>query len=212
MADKAFKDKTWGEVFFGTEEDRKRAKDVLKEMRPEGRYELPKLGIVPMKTESASGKADLEKQKKSSSVASTKDVEKAYQSVNRKHGTDRPVREVFRQVPIPKAKPDKPVEQKPAAPKAASDKSRVAGKMTNFERMKARQYEKEGYGGRSLTAEGAKAQVARERGYKISGLKLPTFGSKKSESKPSKPSKSFDGRFKSERAKKFAKMLQGRSK
>lgn len=157
-------------------------------------------------------KADLDKPKKPSPVASTKDVEKAYQSVNRKHGTDRPVREVFRQVPIPKAKPDKPVDQKPAAPKAASDKSRVSGKMTNFERMKARQYEKEGYGGRSLTAEGAKAQVARERGYKLPSLKLPTFGSKKSESKPSKPSKSFDGQFKSERAKKFAKKLQGRSK
>lgn len=49
------------------------------------------------------------------SVASTKDVEKAYQSVNRKHGTDRPVGEVFRQAPIPKAKP-------------AMDKSRLAGK------------------------------------------------------------------------------------
>jgi len=203
MADKAFKDKTWGEVFFGTEEDRKRAKDVLKEMRPEGRYELPKLGIVPMKTETASGKADLEKPKKAS--LPDKGVRKPVVSYQKTvvAVSEKP------KAPMPKAKP---ADQKPAAPKAASDKSRVAGKMTNFERMKARQYEKEGYGGRSLTAEGAKAQVARERGYKLPSLKLPTFGSKKSESKPSKPSKPFDGQFKSERAKKFAKKLQGRSK
>jgi hypothetical protein len=41
--------------------------------------------------------------------------ETAYQSVNRKHGTDKPVTSVRRAIPIPKAKP-------------AMDKSRVAGK------------------------------------------------------------------------------------
>lgn len=57
------------------------------------------------------------------------------------------------------------------APAKAGDKSRMANKpMSNFERMKARQYEKEGYGGRSMTAEKAKAQVRKERGYKFKDL------------------------------------------
>jgi hypothetical protein len=94
-----------------------------------------------------------------------------------------------------------------AKPKAAGDKSRLSGKkMTNFERMKARQYEKEGYGGRAMTGERARAQVVKERGYKVSDL----FKRKSSGSKPS--GKSFDGRFKSDAAKRFAKLRQGRSK
>lgn len=66
-------------------------------------------------------------------------------------------------------------ERKPV--KAAGDKSRYKPKiakaekpMTNFERMKARQYEKEGYGGRSMTSSGAKAQVQKERGFKFKDL------------------------------------------
>lgn len=46
----------------------------------------------------------------------------------------------------------------------------TASKMTNFERQKARQLEKEGYGGRSMTREGAKKQVMKERSYKFKDL------------------------------------------
>lgn len=52
----------------------------------------------------------------------------------------------------------------------ASDKSRLAGKMTNFEKAKAARYEKEGYNGRSMTAAQAKARVAKERDYKFADL------------------------------------------
>lgn len=46
-----------------------------------------------------------------------------------------------------------------APPKAASDKSRVAPKMTSFQRMKARQFEKEGVAGRSMTRAAAQSKA-----------------------------------------------------
>lgn len=65
----------------------------------------------------------------------------------------------------------------PTAPKKAGDKSRAAKKaparekpMSNFERMKKRQYEKEGFGGRSMTSRGAKERVKKERGFKFKDL------------------------------------------
>lgn len=66
--------------------------------------------------------------------------------------------------------------------KAAGDKSILAGKakpsagggasspMSAFERQKVRQYEKEGYGGRSMTSAQAKARVQKERGFKFKDL------------------------------------------
>lgn len=104
-----------------------------------------------------------------------------------------------------------------AAPKKAGDKSTQASKakpssvtgtpakpMTNFERMKARQYEKEGYGGRSMTSAGAKAQVEKERGYKLPTGRL-TFGSKaKSDSGASKAVKQGSTST-------FASKMQGRN-
>jgi len=56
---------------------------------------------------------------------------------------------------------------------AASDKSRVAGKMTAFQRMKARQYEKEGVGGRPMTRAAAQKKAASE---KSGSLKMPSLG------------------------------------
>jgi hypothetical protein len=59
-------------------------------------------------------------------------------------------------------------------PKKAGDKSSAAAKpekkMSNFERMKKRQYEKEGYGGRSMTSRGAEGRVKKERGFKFKDL------------------------------------------
>jgi hypothetical protein len=58
-------------------------------------------------------------------------------------------------------------------PKKAGDKSSAAKpekKMSNFERMKKRQYEKEGYGGRSMTSRGAESRVKKERGFKFKDL------------------------------------------
>lgn len=58
--------------------------------------------------------------------------------------------------------------------KKAGDKSRLAKKpekkMTNFERMKMRGYEKEGFGGRSMTSGRAKERVKKERGFKFKDL------------------------------------------
>lgn len=66
-------------------------------------------------------------------------------------------------------------ERKPV--KAASDKSNYKPKaakaekpLSNFERMKARGYEKEGYGGRSMTSKGAESRVKKERGFKFKDL------------------------------------------
>lgn len=47
---------------------------------------------------------------------STASVQESYQQLNRKHGTQRPVTEVSRAIPIPRAKPDRP--KKDAKPKA----------------------------------------------------------------------------------------------
>lgn len=59
-------------------------------------------------------------------------------------------------------------------PKKAGDKSRAAAKpekkMSNFERMKKRQYEKEGFGGRSFTSRGAESRVKKERSFKFKDL------------------------------------------
>lgn len=53
--------------------------------------------------------------------------------------------------------------------KPASDKSSQAGKMTSFQRMKARQYEKEGVAGRSMTRSAAqKKAIEKSGGPKIS--------------------------------------------
>jgi hypothetical protein len=71
--------------------------------------------------------------------------------------------------------PDKSGTNK-AKPKRAGDKSRVAGgaktekKMSNFERMKKRGYEKEGFGGRSMTSRGAESRVKKERSFKFKDL------------------------------------------
>lgn len=94
----------------------------------------------------------------------------------------------------------RPEERKPV--KAAGDKSRVAKKMTNFERMKQRQYEKEGVGGRSVTAEGARKRVVEERKYKpLAGLKSASLRSGSSGSSN-----------RSKLAAAFRKKMQGRAK
>lgn len=60
--------------------------------------------------------------------------------------------------------------------KQAGDKSRLnksaapVKKLNNFERMKMRQLEKEGFGGRSMTSARAKARVLKERDYKFADL------------------------------------------
>lgn len=67
--------------------------------------------------------------------------------------------------------PGSPTYAGPKKAGKATDKSRVAKpvkKMTNFERMKMRGYEKEGVAGRSVTSKGAKARVMKERSYKFS--------------------------------------------
>ena len=104
--------RTLGEIFFGTEEDRKRAKSVLKEMRPD--YQRP------------GEKAPVKK----ANPSATKDWEKAYQTLGTKTGVDAPVRAVRRAIPIPQPKPDMPkkVEQKKAEPKKVQQKPMTKAK------------------------------------------------------------------------------------
>jgi len=69
---------------------------------------------------------------------------------------------------------------KTAAPKAASDKSRTTPKMTSFQRMKARQFEKEGVAGRSMTRAAAQKKAMEKVGgqkFSISMLKVTEKGS-----------------------------------
>jgi hypothetical protein len=62
----------------------------------------------------------------------------------------------------------KPVVKKDG-PKAGPAK-KADKPMSSFERMKKRQYEKEGFGGRSLTSRGAESRVKKERSYKFKDL------------------------------------------
>lgn len=62
-----------------------------------------------------------------------------------------------------------------SAPAKAGDKPKAAKAkpqkpMTAFERQKQRQYEKEGYGGRSMTSRSAESRVKKERGFKFRDL------------------------------------------
>lgn len=52
----------------------------------------------------------------------------------------------------------------------AKPKHSKAKPMTAFERQKQRQYEKEGYGGRSMTSRSAESRVKKERGFKFKDL------------------------------------------
>jgi len=91
--------------------------------------------------------------------------------------------------------------------KTATDKSRVGGGMTNFQRMKARQFEKEGVAGRSMTSAAAQKRATEKTGgMDMSGIKakISIFGTKKAE-KPAEKSKS-------ERAAAFRALMQGRAK
>ena len=67
-----------------------------------------------------------------------------------------------------------PTKPKKDGTKKAGDKSRAAAKpekkMSNFERMKKRGYEKEGFGGRSMTSRGAESRVKKERSFKFKDL------------------------------------------
>jgi hypothetical protein len=83
-------------------------------------------------------------------------------------------------------------KQKPA--RAASDKSSQAGKMNSFQRMKARQFEKEGVAGRSMTAAQAKRKAS-EKGSSVAGLRS-LFGLSKVKSAPDKKSLSSEFRKK----------------
>lgn len=163
----------------------------------------------------------------------------AYKSADKPKADDKPRNKVFggarpgeragaypaakrpeSKAPVPKAKPaggsssgtsssgtSKPV-------KAAGDKSRAAKpekKFSNFERMKQRQYEKEGYGGRAMTTERAKAQVVKERGQK---LQMPSFGKSKTANKaaPKQASNMKPIEYKSQKARDFATKMQGRNR
>lgn len=119
------------------------------------------------------------------------------------------------------AEPPKASASSAAAPKKAGDKSSQAGKakptsatgtpakkMTAFERQKARMYEKEGYGGRSMTAAQAKARVEKERGQK---MEMPRFLKSSSKEAPKKASGTARPQYKSQKARDFAAKMQGRN-
>lgn len=74
--------------------------------------------------------------------------------------------------------------------KKASDKSRLAPKMTNYQRMQARQLEKEGYAGRSLTRAQAQKMAGAKSGANTTSL-MVLFGisKPKTEKKVAAPTK-----------------------
>lgn len=92
-----------------------------------------------------------------------------------------------------KAKSEAPKAERKAAG-AATDKSRLAPKMTAFQRQKARQFEKEGVAGRSMTAAQAKRKAS-EKGSSVAGLRS-LFGLSKTKSAPDKKSLSSEFRKK----------------
>jgi hypothetical protein len=158
----------------------------------------------------------------------------AYKSADKPKADDKPRNKVFggarpgeragaypaakrpeSKAPVPKAKPAGGSSSGTSKPvKAAGDKSRAAKpekKFSNFERMKQRQYEKEGYGGRAMTAERAKAQVMKERGQK---LQVPSFGKSKTANKatPKQASNMKPIEYRSQKARDFAAKMQGRNR
>lgn len=124
--------------------------------------------------------------------------------------------------PVPKVKPSGGSSSGAAkSVKAAGDKSSQANKgkptsatgtpakkMTAFERQKARMYEKEGYGGRSMTAAQAKARVEKERGQK---MEMPRFLKSFSKEAPKKASGMARPQYSSQKARDFAAKMQGRN-
>ena len=96
--------------------------------------------------------------------------------------------------PKPKMKPVMSSSGADVKATAATDKSRLAPKMTAFQRQKARQFEKEGVAGRSMTAAQAKRKAS-EKGSSVAGLRS-LFGLSKVKSAPDKKSLSSEFRKK----------------
>lgn len=103
---------------------------------------------------------------KDSRVADTSPANKKSDSVGgTKNG---PFKSDFAKKSLQGRKPD----SKPSS--SVLGKSKAAPKaekpLSNFERQKQRGYEKEGYGGRSMSSKGAESRVKKERGYKFKDL------------------------------------------
>lgn len=92
--------------------------------------------------------------------------------------------------------------------KTASDKSRLAPKLTNYQRMQAKQLEKEGYAGRSLTRSQAKKMAGAKSASNTSSL-MSLFGISKKKTETPKATTKRTGPLKSA----FAQIsYQGRKK
>jgi hypothetical protein len=116
----------------------------------------------------------------------------------------------------------KPSSEAPAAsgappkpklrPVAATDKSSQSGKMTSFQRMKARQFEKEGVAGRSMSRSAAQKKAVETSGTpKMSGLLSKLSSGTKKAAAPKKMDKPA-GKSKSELAAWFRSKRQGLAK
>lgn len=79
-------------------------------------------------------------------------------------------------------------KEAPTVRKAATDKSRVAPKMTNYQRMQAKQLEKEGYAGRSLTRAQAQKMAGAKSGANTTSL-MVLFGISKPKTEKKAPTK-----------------------
>jgi hypothetical protein len=103
---------------------------------------------------------------RASFLAGTSPANKANAVGGTKNG---PLKSPFAQISLQGQKPKKKDVAAVKTSKPKKDKA-SSGKMTNFERSKMRGYEKEGYGGKSMTSKGAKARVQKERSYKFKDL------------------------------------------
>jgi hypothetical protein len=117
--------------------------------------------------------------------------------------------------PKPRLKPDRSgaaTVRKAEGPKAASGKSAQPSKMTSFQRMKARQFEKEGVAGRSMSRSAAQKKAMEKSGTpKMSGLLSKLSSGVKKAAAPKKKDKPA-GKSKSELAAWFRSKRQGLAK
>ncbi len=97
---------------------------------PEARQGSSSPSIKPRKMNII--KPDKNVEPKKSEAASTKSMEKAYQAIGTRTGTDAPVRAVRRAIPIPQPKPDRPKKADKSSGRVAFEKefakNRKAGK------------------------------------------------------------------------------------
>ena len=177
--------RTWGEFLFGGEEQAIKHAEYKRDMginpaakrlqSVEAAYSYKAMDnptSKPARSEASSGrlpdaKEDKLKGPRSTAGTYTKSYDVKPETIKRDPAKPTPIKKT----PVKKA----PKATKPIG--AVKKTFAKPGKMNPFERQKAQRLEKEGWGGRSMTTEKAKARVMQERGYSLP--KMPSLGKSK---------------------------------